>query len=82
MGSTKGVDGPVKPGHDGVEESGPASFGISLLAEENGLPRPRNDVFGASMTGAPVLHDCKIFLYRQAMLEAGDVEWRGGFSWQ
>jgi hypothetical protein len=28
LGSTKGVDGPVKPGHDGVEESGPASFGI------------------------------------------------------
>ena len=28
LGSTKGVDGPVKLGHDGVEESGPASFGI------------------------------------------------------
>jgi len=33
------------------------------------------------MTGAPVLHDCKIFRYRQAMLEASDTDWRGGFSW-
>ncbi len=35
LGSTKGVDGPVKPGHDGVEESGPASFGITF-GFENG----------------------------------------------
>jgi hypothetical protein len=33
------------------------------------------------MTGAPVLHDCKIFRVRQAMLQAGDADWRGGFSW-
>jgi len=35
--STRGVDGPVKPGHDGVDESKPASVGIIPTIMANDL---------------------------------------------